>query len=226
MLAAPDRGVEPAVARRPAACGCSPRRRPAIERRELALELLQPPLARREAGAHDARAARATAPRRGGRASRRGRGSRRTPAGRRRMCTRRLEPLHPRARRGAQAIVAADRSGRRTRPSRATTSSAAADGVGARTSATKSAMVTSVSWPTAEITGTGDARDRARDDFLVERPEIFDRAAAAADDDDVDARHAADRPQRRARSPAPRPRPARAPGGSRGARWRSAAAAP
>ena len=74
----------------------------------------------------------------------------------------------------------------------ATTISAAADGVGARRSATKSAMVTSVSWPTAEITGTGDARNRARDDFLVERPEILDRSAAASDDDDVDARHAGD----------------------------------
>ena len=38
-----------------------------------------------------------------------------------------------------------------------TTSSAAAEGVGARRSATKSAMVTSVSWPTAETTGTGQA---------------------------------------------------------------------
>ncbi len=40
---------------------------------------------------------------------------------------------------------------------RFTTSSAAAEGVAARRSATKSAMVTSVSWPTAEITGTGQA---------------------------------------------------------------------
>ena len=38
-----------------------------------------------------------------------------------------------------------------------TTISAAADGVGARRSATKSAIVTSVSWPTAEITGIFDA---------------------------------------------------------------------
>ncbi len=37
------------------------------------------------------------------------------------------------------------------------TSSAAALGVGARTSATKSAIVTSVWWPTALITGTGQA---------------------------------------------------------------------
>ena len=36
-------------------------------------------------------------------------------------------------------------------------SSAAADGVGALMSATKSAMVKSVSWPTAEITGTGQS---------------------------------------------------------------------
>ena len=39
----------------------------------------------------------------------------------------------------------------------ATTISAAADGVGARRSATKSAIVTSTSCPTAEITGTGDS---------------------------------------------------------------------
>ena len=79
---------------------------------------------------------------------------------------------------------------------RATTISAAADGVGARRSATKSAIVTSVSWPTAEIVGTGTAGNRPRDDLLVERPQILDRAAAAADDDDVDARHPADGGQR------------------------------
>ena len=70
----------------------------------------------------------------------------------------------------------------------ATTISAAADGVGARRSATKSAIVKSISWPTAEITGTGRGRDRAGHELLVERPEILDRAAAAPDDDDVDAR--------------------------------------
>ena len=48
-------------------------------------------------------------------------------------------------------------AGCRSRPSLATTISAAADGVGARRSATKSAIVTSVSWPTAEIVGTGTA---------------------------------------------------------------------
>jgi hypothetical protein len=37
-----------------------------------------------------------------------------------------------------------------------TTNSAAADGVGARTSATKSAIVKSVSWPQAETTGMED----------------------------------------------------------------------
>ena len=76
-----------------------------------------------------------------------------------------------------------------------TTISAAADGVGARRSATKSAIVVSVSWPTAEITGTGDIRDRAGDDFLVERPQVFDRTAPAADDDDVDAGHSCNGPQ-------------------------------
>ena len=39
----------------------------------------------------------------------------------------------------------------------AVSSSAAADGVGARRSATKSAMVKSVSWPTAETTGISEA---------------------------------------------------------------------
>ena len=70
----------------------------------------------------------------------------------------------------------------------AMTISAAADGVGARRSATKSAIVTSVSWPTAEITGTATEHDRPRHDFLVERPQVLNRASAPADDDDVDAR--------------------------------------
>src|SRR2546429_490589 len=39
-----------------------------------------------------------------------------------------------------------------------TTSSAAAEGVEARTSATKSAMVKSVSWPTPEMTGISEAK--------------------------------------------------------------------
>ena len=89
---------------------------------------------------------------------------------------------------GDAASCSAIDARRRTRPCARTTISAAADGVGARRSATKSAMVTSVSWPTAEITGTGAAGDRPRHDLLVERPQIFDRSAAAADDHDVDAR--------------------------------------
>ena len=48
-------------------------------------------------------------------------------------------------------------SSARRSASTGTASSAAADGVGARRSATKSAMVKSVSWPTAEITGTRQA---------------------------------------------------------------------
>ena len=40
------------------------------------------------------------------------------------------------------------------------------------------------------------SRDHPRDDFLVERPEVFDRSAATADDDHVDAWHASNRAQR------------------------------
>ena len=41
----------------------------------------------------------------------------------------------------------------------------------------------------------GARGNRSRHAFLVERPEIFDRSAAAAGDDDVDAGHARDRAQ-------------------------------
>ena len=77
-----------------------------------------------------------------------------------------------------------------------TAASAAADGVGARRSATRSQSVTSTSWPTAEMVGTGHAGDRARDALVVERPEVFARAAAAADD------HESASPQRATRSSA------------------------
>ncbi len=77
---------------------------------------------------------------------------------------------------------------------RATTISAAADGVGARTSAAKSAIVKSTSWPTAEMMGTGEAGDGSRDRFVVERPQIFDRPAPAPDDHDIDAGHPNDVP--------------------------------
>ena len=69
----------------------------------------------------------------------------------------------------------------------ATTISAAADGVGARRSATKSAMVTSALVADRRNDRHRRGRNRARDDLLVERPQILDRSAAAADDDDVDA---------------------------------------
>ena len=53
---------------------------------------------------------------------------------------------------------ARSRTSRRTLArSRGVTSSAAAEGVAARTSAAKSASVVSVSWPTAETTGIADA---------------------------------------------------------------------
>ena len=66
------------------------------------------------------------------------------------------EPGRPRA-------TSARRSARR-----GTTISAAAVGVGARRSATKSAMVKSTSCPTADTIGSARRRDRARDAFLVE----------------------------------------------------------
>ena len=191
MLAPPRRRrVEPAVARATSRVRMPPSRRPRSKVVELPLELLQRGARAPRGRARTTRASACVS----------------SAAWRPRIATRPRKPanagrplddvhapaqaLHARRAPRRAADRAADRSGRRTRPSRDTTSSAAADGVGARTSATKSAIVTSVSWPTAEITGTGDARDRARDDFLVERPEIFDRSAAAADDDDVDARHA------------------------------------
>ncbi len=80
--------------------------------------------------------------------------------------SRRGSPSRVRARSSASRVVRssapAPRTARRlsnassARSSAATgtASSAAAEGVGARTSATKSAMVKSVSCPTAEITGT------------------------------------------------------------------------
>ena len=99
------------------------------------------------------------------------------------------------------------------RPS-GTTSSAAADGVGARTSATKSAIVKSISWPTPVMTGIGAAMDGARHALVVEGPQVLERAAAARQDQHVavGARRRPDRAPRRL--PRPRPRPAPAPGRS------------
>ena len=66
-----------------------------------------------------------------------------------------------------------------------TTSSAAADGVGARRSATKSQMVKSVSWPTADITGILEAAIVRANDSSLKAKQVFERAAAACDHDDV-----------------------------------------
>ena len=79
---------------------------------------------------------------------------------------------------------------------RRTTSSAAADGVGARRSATKSA-----DREVGFVADAGNHRhrrgdDRARQHLFVERPQVFERSAAARDDDHVDgldARDLADR---------------------------------
>ena len=67
-----------------------------------------------------------------------------------------------------------------------TASSAAPDGVGARTSAARSASVTSVSWPIPAMTGTGQAATARTSAFFIERPEVLQRTAAARQDDDVD----------------------------------------
>ncbi len=63
--------------------------------------------------------------------------------------------------------------------------SAAAVGVGARTSAAKSISVTSVSWPTAEISGIMLSAAARTTILLVERPEVLQRAAAARHDDEI-----------------------------------------
>jgi len=67
-----------------------------------------------------------------------------------------------------------------------TTSSAAADGVDARTSATKSAIVKSVFVADAGDHGNFRSEDSARDYFFVEGPQIFHGAAAAREDQHVD----------------------------------------
>ena len=89
--------------------------------------------------------------------------------------------------------------------------SAAAVGVGARRSAAWSISVVSVSCPTAEISGIGDCGRGADDLFLVERPQVLDRAAAARNDQQVgtrlDRRKASDRVGDAA-PPRPRPGPA------------------
>ena len=69
--------------------------------------------------------------------------------------------------------------------------SAAAVGVGARRSEAKSISVTSVSCPTAEMSGIMLLGRRAHHDFLVERPQILERAAAPRDDEEIRPRHGA-----------------------------------
>ena len=65
------------------------------------------------------------------------------------------------------------------------TAAAAPVGVGARTSATKSQIVKSVSCPTPDTTGSADSNTARRDHLFVERPQILDRTAAAPDDQHV-----------------------------------------
>ena len=67
--------------------------------------------------------------------------------------------------------------------------SAAAVGVGARTSAAWSIRVQSVSWPTAAMERDHAAGGRAHHRFIVEAHEVLERAAAARDDQHVGTRH-------------------------------------
>ena len=83
-------------------------------------------------------------------------------------------------RNSAAHLLAAAPRGRRA------TSVAAAVGVGARTSATKSQIVKSVSWPTPDTTGSADSNTARATGLLVERPQVLDRAAAARDDQHID----------------------------------------
>ena len=102
-----------------------------------------------------------------------------------RTCRRRSEVREAPARGLQQAPLASARTraaiprgpARRARPRR--------DGVGARTSATKSAIVKSISWPDAAHDRDRAGEDRARDGLVVERPEVLERAAAARDDQHV-----------------------------------------
>lgn len=79
-----------------------------------------------------------------------------------------------------------------------TSSSAAAEGVGARRSAAKSDSETSVSWPTADTTGVVQAAIARGQRFVDEGPEILQRAAAARQQQHVVAAAGISRLQHRA----------------------------
>ena len=102
----------------------------------------------------------------------------------------------------------------RTSSFAATTCSAAAEGVGARRSATKSR-----DRPVGLVADGGDGRDgrrreRPRDTLVVEGREVFGRATASRDDQDVESAPAVAARGSLRRSPPRRRRPARAPGRS------------
>ena len=108
---------------------------------------------------------------------------------------------------------------------------AASVGVEARTSATRSRIGASFSWPIAETTGRAAGGDGAHEALVGERQQVLDRAAAARHHDDVDLgerielAHRRDHLARRPSRPAPRPRasrtPRRASGGARSRRRRA-----
>ena len=106
---------------------------------------------------------------------------------RRRRAKRRIAP-RPRASSSASEAMSSARTG--------TANSAAAVGVGARTSAAWSISVQSVSWPTAAISGIALRAAARTTHLVVEAHEILERAAAARDDQHVRPRR---RPVRRQR---------------------------
>ena len=105
------------------------------------------------------------------------------------MCTRRLSAWTASERRGIEPVAEAIDAAGRTRPSRRRRfprrPTASARGVGDEVGDRHVGLVADGRNHRHRARG-----DRARDDLLVERPEILDRSAAASDDDDVDAGHA------------------------------------
>ena len=75
---------------------------------------------------------------------------------------------------------------RRCSPDPGTIRCAASVGVAARTSATWSTRVVSVSWPTAVTTGVRVAAIARHEPLVGEGQQVLDGAAAAGDDDDLD----------------------------------------
>ncbi len=106
----------------------------------------------------------------------------RAPSGRRRRA--RARPAGTSAERKRRAVRATSAS---TSARTGTAVSAAADGVAARRSATRSQSETSTSWPDRRDCRERARRERASDALVVERPEILARSTTPPHDDEVGA---------------------------------------